>query len=73
MMRKTMNGLSRKYNACAPSVRAGYLFAFCAVFLALLWLGIRLIRFDQFSKAKIPAYIGRPSGPMLPDTTKHQK
>ncbi|RVT98458.1 hypothetical protein EOD41_16850 [Mucilaginibacter limnophilus] len=74
MIRTLIDKLNRWYNSRDSWVQLGVLSGFCLTSLVLLWLAIRYIQFDVRSyNTKVPAYIGRPSGPEFKDSTKHQK
>lgn len=74
MIKQLMDRFSDWYNDLKGDRQVYYYFAFCALFLLLLWLGIRFIGFD----AKIyticaPGHIGKPSGPAFTDSSKLKK
>ncbi|MCD8739084.1 hypothetical protein LT679_00595 [Mucilaginibacter roseus] len=69
MIQEMINRFSRWYNDLHGERQVYFFLGFCIVFLGLLWLSIRLIRFDaKIYTISTPQHIGKPSGPAYTDS-----
>ncbi|MBL4675913.1 MAG: hypothetical protein JKY70_06880 [Mucilaginibacter sp.] len=51
-----------------------YFFGFCFVFLLLIWLSVKYVRFDQgMYDSNLPVNIGKPSGLLPRDSITSKK
>ncbi|QXV64017.1 hypothetical protein INP83_13015 [Mucilaginibacter sp. 21P] len=73
MLKEIIDRFSRWYNSLGGDRPVYYFFAFCFLFLMLLWLGIHYVKFESYDNQNVlPANIGKPSGlpPTEPSTPK---
>lgn len=71
MIRQLIDKLNRWYGHRNQQQKVALLFVFATVFLILLWLAVTNIGFDVHTyTTKQPAHIGKPSGPVFPDSKK---
>ncbi|MBD1362953.1 hypothetical protein IDJ77_03945 [Mucilaginibacter sp. ZT4R22] len=74
MIKNVIDRFSRWFNNLHGGRQVCYYFAFCLLFLLLLWLSIRYIRFDvQMYTGRMPQHIGKPSGPQFSDSLTFKK
>ncbi|SDH48575.1 hypothetical protein [Mucilaginibacter gossypii] len=74
MIRNIIDRFSCWYNNLDEARQVYYYFAFCLLFLGLLWLSIHYIGFDtKVYTNSIPQHIGKPSGPQFNDSLTLKK
>ncbi|MBE9663113.1 hypothetical protein [Mucilaginibacter myungsuensis] len=74
MFRNIIDRFSRWFNDLRGDRPVFYFFGFCLVFLALLWLCVRYVRFDgKTYNNRLPGNIGKPSGLLPTDSLTLKK
>ena len=74
MIRNIIDRFSCWYNDLHGDRQIYYYFAFCFLFLGLLWLSIHYIRFDaKVYTNGLPQHIGQPSGLQFKDSLTLKK
>lgn len=72
MIRPQIDKLNRWYGQRSQQQKKMLLAVFTVVFMLCLWLAVSYIGFDIHTyTTQQPAHIGKPSGPVFPDSTKH--
>lgn len=74
MLKETIDRFSRWYNGLGGDRPVLYFFVFCLLFLVLLWVAIRYVKFEgKAYESRVPAHIGEPSGPLPTEQKDHKQ